>query len=119
MSSEHIEVKDAPARTEQADLYTSSNSQESIQEKDHTLFQRRHTGEEESDLAVLEEKKNDGLEQQDVDRDEEKKVFGMRQKLFTLVWHGVAWLLFTGNTMMMTMKMVMGMRRIDVDVIQQ
>lgn len=93
MSSEHIEVKDAPA---QFDLgtFNNSNSQESFHEKDHTLFQRRQAGEEEADLAALEEKKNDGL---DVDRDEEKKVFGMRQKHFTLVWHGVFWLLFTGN----------------------
>ncbi|GJJ69188.1 hypothetical protein EMPS_01534 [Entomortierella parvispora] len=88
MSFEDIEVKDSP-------VHTSSSSQESIHEKDHTLFQRRHTDEEESDLAALDQKKNGALEQQDVDRDEEKKVFGMRQKLFTLVWHGIAWLLFT------------------------
>ncbi|KAG0323924.1 hypothetical protein BGZ99_002340 [Dissophora globulifera] len=59
-----------------------TSSQETIDEKDKTLF-RRHTGEEMADEHVVEDEDN-------------KKVFGLRKKRITQIMHLAIWLCFTG-----------------------
>ncbi|KAF9960426.1 hypothetical protein BGZ70_008608, partial [Mortierella alpina] len=83
MSSPQPELKDAPRLAD-----SPAPSQESIEQKDQTLFQRRHT--DNMDEVFVDEK---AAVKEDVK--EEKKVLGMQKKWFTLLWHLVAWLLFT------------------------
>ncbi|KAF8934612.1 hypothetical protein BGZ52_003822 [Haplosporangium bisporale] len=70
------ELKDAP--------YTAEHSQESIHEKDHTLFQRKHSG----DDVIVDEKAP-------LDAEDNKKVLGLQQKHFTALVHAFIWVAFT------------------------
>ncbi|KAG0346755.1 hypothetical protein BG004_000907 [Podila humilis] len=63
----------------------SHNSQESIQEKDQTVFQRKHSG----DDAIVDEKATP------LDAEDDKKVFGLKQKQFRTLVHAFIWVLFT------------------------
>lgn len=72
------ELKDAP--------YTAEHSQESINEKDHTLFQRKHSG----DDVIVDEKAP-------LDAEDNKKVLGLQQKHFTALVHAFVWVAFTGK----------------------
>ncbi|KAG9322598.1 hypothetical protein KVV02_007911 [Mortierella alpina] len=83
MSSPQPELKDAPRPAD-----SPAPSQESIEQKDQTLFQRRRT--DDMDEVFVDEKAP-----VKEDAEEEKKVLGMQKKRFTLLWHLVAWLLFT------------------------
>ena len=85
MSSPQPELKDAPRPAD-----SPAPSQESIEQKDQALYQRRRTSD--MDEVFVDEK---AAVKEDVV--EEKKVFGMQKKRFTLLWHLVAWLLFTGT----------------------
>lgn len=85
MSFPQPELKDEPRPAE-----SPVPSQESTEQKEGTLFQRRRTDD-------LEEVFVDEKAAVKEDTDEEKKVLGMQKKRFTLLWHLVAWLLFTGT----------------------
>ncbi|KAG0358222.1 hypothetical protein BG005_002576 [Podila minutissima] len=65
------ELKDAP--------YTAENS-----EKDQTLFQRRHSG----DDVIVDEKAP-------LDAEDDKKVLGLKQRHFTALVHAFIWVAFT------------------------
>ncbi|KAG0352146.1 hypothetical protein BGZ54_002933, partial [Gamsiella multidivaricata] len=89
MSSEQVEHKrDTPAPLEHVISHSTkveTSSQESIDEKDQTLFQRRPTTEE----GLVDEKAPVQ------DAEDNKKVFGLHQRRFRQLSHLVFWLCFT------------------------
>lgn len=68
------ELKDAPYTVE-------------TPEKDQTLFQRRHSG----DDVIVDEKAP-------LDAEDDKKILGLKQRHFTALVHAFIWVVFTGKS---------------------